>query len=158
MKELKNNKLLSYIRRAEVVAENSPDEDTKVGSILISKKTGSVISEGYNGFVRGTNDAAIPKTRPEKYEYVIHAEENLIYNAARNGVTTDDCIVVQTHSPCVQCARRLYQSGISSVYYKEFYRGTKDIERLGDLQLKYTKLGDYTRIDIEPTRETEEVK
>jgi len=150
MKEPKSEKVLSYIRRAEVVAENSPDADTKVGSVLISKKTGSVISEGYNGFVRGAQDDRIPKTRPEKYEYVIHAETNLICNAARNGVTTDDCFIVQTHSPCVHCARLLYQSGITVIYYKEFYRGTKDVERLGDLQLKYTAYDKYTKIEIEP--------
>lgn len=152
MQELKPEKVLSYIRRAEVVADNSPDADTKVGSVLISKKTGSVISEGYNGFVRGAKDEIIPKTRPEKYEYVIHAETNLICNAARNGVTTDDCFIVQTHSPCVHCARLLYQSGITTVYFKEYYRGTADVARLGDLELKYTKFGEYTKIEIEPAK------
>jgi len=152
MKELKDSKILSYIRRAEVTAESSPDAETKVGSVLISKKTGSVISEGYNGFVRGTNDEVLPKTRPAKYEYVIHAETNLICNAARNGVVTDDCFVVQTHSPCVQCARLLYQSGITTVYFKNYYPGTDEVQRLGDLQLKYTSFEKYTKIEIEPTR------
>lgn len=147
-----NNKILSYIRRAEVVAENSPDSETQVGSVLISKRTGSVISEGYNGFVRGTNDDALPKTRPEKYEYVIHAESNLICNAARNGVMTEECFVVQTHSPCVHCARLLYQCGITTVYYKDYYRGTDEVKRLGDLQLKYTSFEKYTKIEIEPTK------
>lgn len=148
--EIKLEKILSYIRRAEVVAENSPDAETKVGSVLISNKTRSVISEGYNGFVRGAADSRIPKTRPEKYKYVIHAEANLIFNAARNGVTTDDCFVVQTHSPCAQCARALYQCGIATVYYKNYYGGTDEIKQLGDLQLKYTTFGGYTKIKIEP--------
>lgn len=152
MLELKIEKVLSYIRRAEVIAENSPDAETKVGSVLISKKTGSVISEGYNGFVRGTNDAALPKTRPDKYQYVIHAETNLICNAARNGVVTDDCFIVQTHSPCVHCARLLFQCGISVVYYKNYYPGTDEVKRLGDLQLKYTSFEKYTKIEIEPTK------
>lgn len=152
MNEPKEKKILSCIRRAETAAEDSPDEQTKVGSVLVSKKTLSVVSEGFNGFARGVRDEAIPKTRPEKYEYMIHAESNLICNAARNGVTTDDCFVVQTHSPCVHCARLLYQCGITTVYYKEFYRGTKDVERLGDLQLKYTSFEKYTKIEIEPTK------
>jgi dCMP deaminase len=147
---MKESKILSYLRRAEVVAENSPDAETKVGSILISNSTGSVISEGYNGFVRGANDAIIPKTRPAKYDFFIHAESNLICNAARNGVRTDDCFIVQTHSPCVHCARLLYQSGISTVYFKEYYNRTHEIERLGDLEVRYTPFGKYTRIDIGP--------
>lgn len=153
---MKDSKVLSYLRRAEVVAENSPDAETKVGSVLISSRTGSVISEGYNGFVRGTDDSRIPKTRPQKYDFVIHAEANLICNAARNGVSTDECIVVQTHSPCVHCARLLYQSGISTVFFKDYYRGTDEIKRLGDLELKYTAFDKYTRIDIEPTKVTGE--
>lgn len=152
MAELKIEKVLSYIRRAEVVAENSPDAETKVGSVLISKKTGSVISEGFNGFVRGTNDELLPKTRPEKYKYVIHAEANLVCNAARNGVTTDDCFIVQTHSPCVHCARLLFQCGITTVYYKNYYPGTDEVKQLGDLQLKYTSFDKYTKIEIDPTR------
>ncbi len=150
--EIKSAKIMNLIAMAEVAASASPDVDTKVGSILVSKKTGSVVSTGFNGFVRGAPDERIPKTRPDKYEYVIHAETNLLCNAARNGVTTDDCFVVQTHSPCVHCARLLYQSGVTTIYYKEFYRGTKDVERLGDLQLKYTSFDKYTKIEIEPSK------
>lgn len=152
-KEIKAEKILSYIRRAEVTAENSPDAETKVGAVLISYKTGSVISEGYNGFVRGAQDARIPKTRPEKYKYIIHAEANLVCNAARNGVTTDDCFAVITMSPCVQCARLLYQCGVTTAYYKEYYRGTDEVKQLGDLQLKYTAFEKYTKIEIEPAIE-----
>lgn len=152
MEELKEKKVLSYLKRAEVVAENSPDAETKVGAVLISKKTGSVISEGYNGFVRGAQDDRIPNTRPEKYEFVIHAEANLICNAARNGVTMDDCFVVQTISPCVHCARLLYQCGIDTVYYKDYYRGTDEVKRLGDLELEYTNFDKYTKIKIRPSK------
>lgn len=151
-------KALSYLRRAVVVAENSPDAETKVGSVLISRKTGSVVSEGYNGFVRGGPDHRIPKTRPEKHDFVIHAEENLICNAARNGVTTDDCFIVQTHSPCIRCARLLYQAGITEVYYHVLYKTTKDMEVLKDLsfQIKKIEMTDkdfpvYYRMTIEPS-------
>jgi dCMP deaminase len=152
---MKEHKVLSYLKRAEVVAENSPDEETKVGSILISKSTGSVISEGYNGFVRGADDHRIPKTRPAKYEFVIHAEDNLISNAARNGVRTDNCVAVQTHSPCPQCARRLYQAGIDTVYFKTYYPGTDRIKALGDLILEFTPEGLYTKMVMRPNTDLE---
>jgi len=152
--ELKEKKVLSFIRRAEVVASNSPDQETKVGAVLVSKKTGSVVSEGYNGFVRGARDSAIPKKRPHKYEFMIHAEANLICNAARNGVSTDDCFVVQTHSPCVHCARLLHQCGIDTVFYKNYHPGSNAIKTLGDLELQYTSYGKYTRILIRPTKVT----
>lgn len=148
--EISEKKILSYLKRAQVVAENSPDAETKVGSVLVSKKTHSVISEGYNGFIRGADDDKLPKTRPEKYDYVIHAEENLICNAARNGVRVDDCFVVQTISPCVKCARLLYQAGVDTVFYGEWYKGSDKVSELGDLKLTFTKFEKFTKIVIEP--------
>lgn len=150
---MKLNKIQNYLKRALVTAESSPDAETKVGSILISKATGSVISEGYNGFVRGADDHKLPKTRPGKYDYVIHAEQNLIYNAARNGVRTDDCFVVQTHSPCVQCARALYQAGIDTVFFKDYYPGTDKVDELGDLKFEYRQHEGFTKIVIKPNRD-----
>lgn len=153
--EMKEQKVLSLIRRAEAAALDSPDAETKVGSVLVSRSTGSVISEGFNGFVRGAKDEVLPKTRPDKYEFVIHAEANLIYNAARNGVRTNDCIVVQTHSPCVQCARALYQSGVDTIFFKKYYPGTDRIAELGDLVLEYTESETYTKIVIRPNKNLE---
>lgn len=150
---MKAKKVLSFLRRAEVVAENSPDAQTKVGAVLVSKTTHSVISEGYNGFVRGADDDKLPTSRPGKYEYMVHAEQNLICNAARNGVNMDNCIVVQTISPCIHCARLLYQAGVDTIYYKDYYRGTDDVKRLGDLKLEYTNYEKYTKIVIRPNRD-----
>lgn len=146
---------MAFIKRAEVIAELSPDEETKVGSILVSRRTLSVLSEGYNGFARGVDDSKIPKTRPEKYKFVIHAEENLICNAARNGVCTDDCFVVQTHSPCVNCARRLWQSGINTVYFKTLYPGTSEIKSLGDLKVTETSGEGWSKFVISPNLEND---
>lgn len=152
---MKEQKVLSLIRRAEAAALDSPDAETKVGSVLVSKSTGSVISEGFNGFVRGARDEVLPKTRPDKYEFVIHAEQNLIYNAARNGVRMNDCFIVQTHSPCIQCARALYQSGVDTVFFKKYYPGTDRIAELGDLVLEYTESETYTKIVIRPNKNLE---
>lgn len=152
VKAVKDKKILSYIARAKVVAQNSPDEETKVGAVLVSKSTQSVISEGYNGFIRGADDEKLPKKRPEKYEYVVHAEQNLICNAARNGVRTDDCFIVQTISPCITCARLLYQAGIDTVYFEGWYKGSDKIKELGDLKLEFTKFDKYTKIELKPNK------
>lgn len=148
--EIKQAKILSYIRRAEVVAENSPDAETKVGSVLVSKETMSVISEGYNGFCRGCDDDKLPKTRPLKHNFIIHSEQNLITNCARNGIKTNNSFTVQTHSPCINCMRLLYQAGITEVYFKEEYKTTRDMNQLGDLKLEFTSYSLYTKIQIKP--------
>lgn len=149
---MKVNKLALYIKKARVTAEASPDSETQVGSILISKDTQSAISEGYNGFMRGADDEHLPKTRPAKYEVMIHAEKNLIYNAARNGVRTSNCFIVQTHSPCIDCARALYQSGIDLVYFEIKHGCLDDLMKAPDMQITCEPIDKYFKLTIKPNR------
>ena len=130
---MKISKLHSYHRRALAIAVDSPDEQTQVAALLIHKKTGAVLGSGFNGFIRGGPDYCLPKTRPKKYEYIVHAEANLIANCARHGVSTDECFLYCTLSPCVGCARLLYQAGISKVYFKEMYRDFEKNSNMKDL-------------------------
>ena len=148
--EIKPSKLNSYYKRALATASSSHDEQTKVGALLINPKSGAVIAEGYNGFVRGARDQELPKTRPEKYPYMVHAEMNLLCNAVRHGICTDNCVIFCTLSPCISCIRMLYQSGISTVYFKDMY---SDIERsinMGDLILTITEIDEFYKITVEP--------
>lgn len=144
-------KLDSYYNRAKVVSEDSPDEQTKVGAILIHPKSGAVISSGYNGFIRQGPDHILPKTRPKKYEYMRHAEENLITNCSRHGIATDDCILFCTMSPCKSCMRMLYQAGIRHVFFKDVYKDFEENIKMLDLHLAVSKcLGDYYYVRIYP--------
>lgn len=127
---------------AEVVALRSHDAETKVGSILVSNKTGAVLGTGYNGFARGVDDSALPNTRPDKYKYMIHSETNLLCNLARHGVSTDDSTLYCTMSPCVNCMRTLYQAGITTVICKEKYRDFDSILEMQDLQISQSKTKD----------------
>ena len=58
------------------------------------------------------------KTKSE----VLHAESNAIAKLAKCGESGLGATLFVTHSPCIQCAKLIYQSGISSVYYNENYR------------------------------------
>jgi len=129
-----------YMGIAEAVAQKSPDEETKVGAILINKSNGAIIAMGYNGFARGAPDAFLPKVRPFKYENMIHSEINLICNAAKNGISMDNCIVVATLSPCVNCCRALFQCGIDSVIVKELYRNFDEVLAMKDIGIEVTNL------------------
>ncbi len=115
---MREAKLESYIRISESVSIDSHDAETKVGYVLVHGKTGAIIATGFNGFIRGAKDGSLPNTRPNKYPYMIHAEENLIANAVRHGISTDGCVMVGTLSPCIKCLRLLYQSGITTVFFK----------------------------------------
>jgi dCMP deaminase len=107
---------------AEAVSARSHDDETKVGSVIIKNDTGMVVATGHNGFARGAPDHLLPTTRPEKYEYMIHAEENLISHCAKSGIPIDNCTLVITLSPCQKCLRLMWQAGITQVICRDLYR------------------------------------
>lgn len=139
---MKTSKYSFYMKMAEVAASRSHDSETKVGSVLVHPESGAIIATGCNGFVRGANDDALPSTRPQKYDYIVHSEMNLIANCARHGISTNGCFVVCTLTPCKSCMRMLWQSGIRSVICKEEYRDFHDIQTMKDLKLDIFRTDD----------------
>ena len=121
---------------AEIVAQRSHDSETKVGAVLVSNNSGAILSTGYNGFVRGVKDSELPTTRPGKYEYILHAEQNLICNAARHGISLENSTLVCTHSPCKLCMRMLVNSGITRVITKHLYKDFNEILNMKDINVE----------------------
>jgi deoxycytidylate deaminase len=104
-----------FFQEAVLWSRKSHDTETKCGCILVKDRT--VISSGYNGFIRGVDDTILPNTRPQKYPFMIHAEANAIYNSVRIGRCTLDSWAYVTAVPCLQCLQMLYQCGISKVLF-----------------------------------------
>ena len=114
-----NEKLLKYMAIAETVAQLSKDSSTKVGAIILGQGGTEIRSLGYNGAPRGSTADTDGRcqTRPEKYFWVSHAEQNAIVNAARVGTPLAGGIMLVTHPPCMDCARAIVQAGIKEVYW-----------------------------------------
>lgn len=73
---------------------------------------------GYNGFPRGcSDDPVLLADRDIKLKMTIHAEENALLAAVRNGSNVEGACVAVTRHPCSQCAAKLSQAGIKQVYY-----------------------------------------
>ena len=66
------------------------------------------------------------KTKPE----VLHAESNAISKLAKSNNSGCNADIFITHAPCLDCAKLIYQSGISSVYYRNSYRDMAGIDFL----------------------------
>lgn len=124
-----------YMEMATIVAKRSHDAETQVGAILVNNNTGAILATGCNGFVRGAPDDKLPNTRPEKYKYMVHAEENLVANCARHGISMDNCTLYCTMSPCVKCMRLLWQCGITSIIVQNLYKDVEDIRSMEDIKL-----------------------
>jgi dCMP deaminase len=70
------------------------------------------------------------KTKPE----VLHAESNAIAKLAKSTNSGSGADLFVTHMPCLDCAKLIYQSGISRVWYGANYRddsGVKFLEKSG---------------------------
>ena len=107
---------LKFLPVAQAVASLSKDPSTKVGAILLDDDS-NIRCVGFNGFARGVHD--YPErlnNRETKLLYTSHAEQNLIAQAARMGVTTNGCtILVTALYPCTRCASSIIQAGIKKV-------------------------------------------
>lgn len=101
-----------FLKMAFLIAERSHDRDTHHGILLV--KNGIVLSTGFNGFNRGSPDDQIPNTRPYKNIWMIHAEQNSIYNAARVGIAIEGATAYVTGKPCSECTKALIQSGVTN--------------------------------------------
>ena len=66
------------------------------------------------------------KTKPE----VLHAETNAIAKLARSSESGLGADLFVTHSPCLDCAKLIYQSGIKRVFFNHAYRDTDGVEFL----------------------------
>lgn len=139
---MRPSKHQNYMSVADIVAERSHDSQTKVGAVLVNNESGAIMATGYNGFVRGALDTDLPSVRPDKYNYIIHAETNLICNAVRSGIKTDNAAVYCTLSPCVKCLRMLWQAGISDFYFRDKYKDFEDSINMMDLSVSVEKTDD----------------
>jgi len=131
-----------YMDWADRTAKLSHAKRLQVGAVIV--KDDSVISYGYNGMPAGwDNDCEEKvykidgwlvdddgcyelKTKPE----VLHAESNAVAKLAKSYNSGMGASIFVTHAPCLDCAKLIYQSGISSVLYRNAYRDTAGVEFL----------------------------
>ncbi len=149
-----------YMDLAVRTSELSRAEKLKVGAVIVTAD--DCVLYGWNGTVAGfdnvcekrvyqTEADASAFTRDElrvmwPYEdengryylktflEVLHAESNALMKLAKSTLSGRGAHLFQTHSPCVDCAKMIYQAGIVSVHYHNDYRsdvGSDFLRRCG---------------------------
>jgi dCMP deaminase len=138
---MKEKFISAYMDVAERFAELSSAIRLHVGAIIV--KDDRIISIGYNGMPSGWhNDCedvledATLKSKPE----VLHAETNAIAKLAKSTESGDGAVLFVTHSPCLDCAKLIFQSGIRSVFYRNSYRSTDGTTFLEKSGVKVTQV------------------
>jgi dCMP deaminase len=125
----------AYMQTAQTFAELSHARRLQVGCIIV--KDDRIISIGYNGMPAGWDNncedeflhedgSVTNKTKSE----VLHAETNAIAKLARSSESGEGASLFVTHSPCLECAKLIYQAGIKEVYYENHYRDTTGVNFL----------------------------
>lgn len=104
-----------WLNMCYFVAMRSIDPRTHVGAVCVSEAN-TVLSVGYNGFCRGSDDTRVERMEGEnKYLWIEHAERNALYAAARAGIVLFGSSMYTIAVPCADCARGIVQSGIKRV-------------------------------------------
>lgn len=138
---MKEKYINAHMKVAETYASLSTAVRLKVGAIVV--KDNRVISIGYNGMPSGwdnncedeigyvlDDNGYVVETRLKTKSEVLHAETNAIAKLARSNESGLDAALFITHAPCLDCAKLIYQSGISKVYYRNAYRESAGIDFL----------------------------
>ena len=118
---MKQKLLDAYMKTAETFAECSTARRLHVGAVIV--KDDRIISIGYNGMPIGwdnnceeelkwpNGEIKFLTTKPE----VLHAETNAIAKLAKSTESGLGATMFVTHSPCLDCAKLVYQSGINTI-------------------------------------------
>ncbi len=154
---MKSKFLKYFMDVAERTAQLSYAERLKVGTVIV--KNNRIISCGYNGLPAGwesndcereifLSDSEYFELSPQDkmrynpitdsffwrglktYDEVVHSESNAISQLASSTESGVGAILICTHSPCLQCSKIIYSSGIQTVYYKNEYRSNEGIQFL----------------------------
>ena len=124
-----------YAKIAEETAKLSTAIKLKVGCVIV--KDNRILSIGYNGMPSGwsnecetsTEDLDYTHTFNQKYlrtkPEVLHAEANALMKLCKSTDSSEGATLFVTHYPCIECAKLIYQAGISQVYYINEYNASK---------------------------------
>ncbi len=121
-----------FMNLAISLAERSHCVKAQVGAVLANETR--IISIGYNGPPSGTHNCDLdfgvegcPRDSKGSCSLALHAEQNAILYAAKNGAKVEGSTLYVTLSPCIACARVIYTMKIKKVVFLNSYADYKGI-------------------------------
>jgi len=114
---------------ARLVAERATCVRRKVGAIAVKDKR--ILATGYNGAPSGLphcldigclrEQLGVPSGQRHEICRGLHAEQNVIIQAATHGVRLSGAEIYCTTQPCLICAKMLINCGIKAIFFAEGY-------------------------------------
>ena len=138
-----------FMAITDLVASRSTCLRRKVGAVLVKEKR--ILCSGYNGApsqVPHCNETGCLRERlnvpsGEKHELCrgVHAEQNVIIQAAFHGIPVAGAYLYCTTQPCSICAKMIINAGIVRVYYKEGYDDPLSLEMFDQAGVELIRIG-----------------
>jgi len=118
---------VAYLKMAIEWAKLSYCKRRQVGALIVKDRM--IISDGYNGTPTGFENICEDDDNYTKW-YVLHAEANAILKVAASTQSTKGATLYVTLSPCTDCSKLIFQSGIKRVVYHEQYKDRSGLDFL----------------------------
>ncbi len=137
-----------FIEITKLVARRSTCLRRHVGAILVKDKR--ILATGYNGApqnIRHCLDIGcireskkVPSGERHELCRGIHAEQNLIIQAAYYGISIAESQLYCTNFPCSICAKMLINAGIRKIFYLDGYPDELSQELLKEAKVEAIKI------------------
>ena len=136
-KQLRYDK--AYLKMAREWGKLSYCKRRQVGSLIVKDRM--IISDGYNGTPTGLDNSCEDDEGYTKW-YVLHAEANAITKVAASTQSSIGATLYVTLSPCTECSKLIYQSGIKRVVYINQYKDRSGLDFLIDAGVQVDHITD----------------
>jgi dCMP deaminase len=133
---------------AFLVSQRSTCLRRKVGAVLVKEKR--ILSTGYNGApakithcqVAGCLRSRLKVPSGQRHELCrgLHAEQNVLLQAALHGVSVKDSSLYVTVTPCIICAKMIINAGVKQIVIQDHYPDNMAEEFLKQAKIKIKRL------------------
>jgi len=133
---------------AQLVATRSTCLRRKVGAVLVKDKR--IMATGYNGAPTGVRHCEETGCLREQLEVMpgerhelcrgLHAEQNVIIQAAYYGITTKGTTLYSTHLPCTICSKMLINAGVKKIFFLDGYPDPLAGQMLAEANIEVVRL------------------
>ena len=128
---------VAYLKMALEWAKLSYCKRKQVGALIVKDRT--IISDGYNGTPSGFENCCEDENNKTKW-YVLHAEANAILKISRSTQSCEGATLYLTLSPCKECSKLIFQSGIKRVVYIQDYSDNEGLAFLESAGVETLKI------------------
>lgn len=137
-----------FIETAYLVSQRSTCLRRHVGAVLVKDR--QILATGYNGAPTGVTHCEkigclreklkVPSGQRHEICRGLHAEQNVLLQAAKHGVSVRGSCLYITNAPCSICAKMIINAGITEVIIAENYPDKMAKKFLKEAKVKLRKL------------------